>query len=218
MREESNLQISFADIKAIAKQMVSKSLSKCLTELVQECCAVGLFEYSDYFFWSPRLRTEAAQYERIRKVRQIAGSKGGQAIRMVGANAKQPRKQLLSEGSEGSDLKERKKDIISIPQKFDIPALEAQFSKEIVAAQMPVLQDWLKSSGKKYKDWQAFARNWMRRANTAPSRNGSIPHKETNIDRAKKVMLKIQQEENEQAGNQQTIDNNGSDLPWLRGD
>jgi hypothetical protein len=29
--------------------------------------------------------------------------------------------------------------------------------------------DWLKASGKTYKDYDAFARNWLRRANPRPA-------------------------------------------------
>ena len=72
---------------------------------------------------------------------------------------------------------------------FDIEALRNQFGSR-VDNEMIVLQDWLKSSGKKYKDWQAFARNWMRRAMDKAQQPPIGYKKETNIDRAKAVILR----------------------------
>ena len=38
-----------------------------------------------------------------------------------------------------------------------------------MAQQRTAMGDWLKSTGKTYKDYDAFARGWLRRARSAPT-------------------------------------------------
>jgi hypothetical protein len=46
----------------------------------------------------------------------------------------------------------------------DVEELKKQFPTKDIPAEIEAAEDWLLATGKKYRDYKAFMRNWLRRS------------------------------------------------------
>ena len=97
-----------------------------------------------------------------------------------------------------------KKNALNYFKKMDLEELKTQFSNIDVKEERDKALDWLKSTGKRYKDYAAFFRNWLRRCVAAapkversfhrfiPPKIKKKPSKKTleEFDKAKSRLLK----------------------------
>lgn len=84
-----------------------------------------------------------------------------------------------NEENEKNDKNEIKKNSIKILDNGKtIKDLKDRFKNVDVDYEIEKMKDWLKSSGKKYKNYKAFARNWLRRN----QEDGQTPAKKQDTD------------------------------------
>jgi hypothetical protein len=83
----------------------------------------------------------------------------------------------LNEESLSSALPREKKRATAFPEQFEPPyewaADELGMTAAVVDRHVRCMRDWALSKGESRKDWQAFARNWLRKAKDEPQARGS---------------------------------------------
>lgn len=77
------------------------------------------------------------------------------------------RKQIETDNKDNKDnninKKTKKSSVKILENKKTIQDLKKKFKNIDVDLELEKMKDWLKSNGKTYKDYKAFARNWLRR-------------------------------------------------------
>lgn len=174
MRESKGYMIDMSKgyvIQSVASELEFEDSEKC-KKFIKDCIDFELLETDDIFAWSNSLLDRMKMFEEKRQRYVDMAKKRWQNN---GESKKEKNdSQKRKETKKNSDKKEvpyksieslRNDDLFrevilsEIKNKEEFSCL----SNSDISSQRDVCIDWLKSSGKRYKDYRAFFFNWLRR-------------------------------------------------------
>lgn len=177
---ESKKKQTKANLKNISKML------SCDFELFSKIvnCAVscGLWYFEGDLLCSERVEREVNERhiraQKIKEIRSAAGRAGGRP-KSKAKQTKASESKIKQNAIDKSRLDKSRSLIPLAPpvrpnlpiSESDLTAIRQQYGSPQVEAELDTCSDWLKSTGRKYKDYPAFFRNWMRRA--ALAKNGT---------------------------------------------
>ena len=153
LREAADYTLKLSDLPSIAYEL---RVDLALVEII-----VGnydLFIISDDTFYSNSLKRRMQEMDNKRKIRAKAGQKGG----LASAKAKQ-KTTIAKAVKKVNNIKEKenKKSLESIDPVY-LEELQDSHKNIDVSFQLIKFKDWVQANGKKYKDYRAAFRNWLK--------------------------------------------------------